>query len=67
MQKELCPLMAGCGNALTTTFVVLAIELHDRLQPGCTAALDSVLEGQDFTEEQQGEYRVIRFRDRLTA
>jgi FkbM family methyltransferase len=40
---------------------VLAVELHDRLRPGCTVALDRALEGRPHRREVCGEYVVIRF------
>jgi FkbM family methyltransferase len=40
----------------------IAIELHDRIRPGCGAAFNRILANRDYSETQQGEYRVIQFR-----
>jgi len=40
---------------------VLALELHDRLRPGCTEALERALAGRPHRRETCGEYTVIRF------
>ncbi len=40
---------------------VLAVELHDRFQPGCSAAFEELLSGRSYKEYAQGEYRVIHF------
>lgn len=40
---------------------VLAIELHDRFRPGCSAALENLLKGRQYREYHQGEYRVVHF------
>jgi FkbM family methyltransferase len=40
---------------------VLALELHDRLRPGCTEALQQALVGRPHRRETYGEYTVIRF------
>jgi FkbM family methyltransferase len=37
----------------------LMIELHDRFQPGCRAALDTALAGRGFIETRSGEYIVL--------
>jgi len=38
----------------------LIVELHDRLVPGCTAALDALVQDIPHTREQRGEYVHIR-------
>lgn len=38
----------------------LAVELHDRFRPGCTAALEAAVASSLFVEHVQGEYRVFR-------
>jgi FkbM family methyltransferase len=40
---------------------VLSIELHDRIRPGCSDALENLLNGRQYREYQQGEYRVVHF------
>lgn len=40
---------------------VLVVELHDRLRPGCTDALERALAGRPHRREASGEYAVIRF------
>jgi len=39
----------------------IAIELHDRIRPGCTEAFEHLLSGRHYTEFQQGEYRIVYF------
>jgi FkbM family methyltransferase len=37
----------------------LAVELHDRYRPGCTAALEHAVAGQAFTRQISGEYTLL--------
>jgi FkbM family methyltransferase len=37
----------------------IAVELHDRMRPGCSESLDRAVAGHDFTGRQFGEYRVL--------
>lgn len=39
----------------------MAVELHDRFRPGCTAALEALLAGRKFSRDVRGEYRVVHF------
>lgn len=58
--SEVDLLQADTTNWIGKTKAI-AIELHDRFRPGCTAAVDNLLAGRPHTETQQGEYRVIQF------
>lgn len=58
--SEVDLLQADTANWIGKTKAI-AIELHDRFRPGCTAAVDNLLSGRPHTETQQGEYRVIQF------
>lgn len=40
----------------------IAIELHDRFRPGCSAAFDAILSDRVHSETQQGEYRIVQFK-----
>ena len=39
----------------------LLVELHDRMRPGCSAALDAALAGQSHRRSRSGEYEVVHF------
>jgi FkbM family methyltransferase len=39
----------------------VAVELHDRLRPGCSASLEAALRGRSYTRSKHGEYDVIYF------
>jgi len=41
----------------------LAVELHDRLYPGCTAALETALAGRPHRRIRSGEYDLIQFEE----
>jgi FkbM family methyltransferase len=41
---------------------VLVLETHDRLRPGCRAAVDGALAGRDFTAQVRGENEYYFFR-----
>lgn len=40
---------------------VIAVELHDRIRPGCREALHKIIEKRPHSEYFQGEYRVVSF------
>lgn len=40
---------------------VMAIELHDRFQPGCTDALMQAISGRNYTLNRHGEYVLVEF------
>ncbi|MDB5824989.1 MAG: hypothetical protein JWR21_3693 [Herminiimonas sp.] len=40
---------------------VIAVELHDRMRPGCTDSFNELLGTRRFMAHQQGEYQVVQF------
>lgn len=57
---EIDVLQSNTSNWIDNTKTI-AIELHDRFRPGCTAALDRLLSGRQYNEKQPGEHRIINF------
>jgi FkbM family methyltransferase len=52
---------ASCAQWLDCTEQIV-LELHDRIVPGCTAALDQALTGRDFVRSEKGENLFLRRR-----
>jgi FkbM family methyltransferase len=48
----------GC-DAWLSHVRTIAIELHDRFQPGCRDSLEGAIAGRDFAEYRSGEYIVL--------
>lgn len=54
-------LFSGDNKPWLDAVKVLAVELHDRFRPGCSAALAEAVSGRDAVRSQHGEYHVFQF------
>jgi FkbM family methyltransferase len=52
-------LFAAGADAWLDRVRVIAVELHDRLRPGCSRVVQRAIAGHNFRQRQQGEYTIL--------